>query len=46
MTNHQLVSCDYGVRATDESSFINGLHRNLSGTVVLDADLDLSLRVR
>ena len=42
MANHQLLACDYGVRATDESSFINGLHRNLSGTIVLDADLDLS----
>ena len=41
MTNHQLFTCDYGVRATDEVSFINGLHQNLSGTLVLDADLDL-----
>ncbi len=41
MTNHQLFTCDYGVRATNEVSFINGLHQNLSGTLVLDADLDL-----
>ena len=42
MTNHQLLSCEYGVLATTAAELIDGLHGNLSGTVVLGADLDLA----